>query len=303
MSKHHTTEADAIADLVTPKAFSIPVEEETVIVIPDGNGGSKLVSGRELLKPYDTRPRRRMGTARLDDLASFAAHVNRNKGASSALFATKEPSPTLLAILDYHDAGPETTDAIGESGVARFSTHRAAYHFPHSDEWNAWTRVSSSLSQAAFAEFLEDRAVDVIEPRRASEATVELCASLELTLATPGRIMELSKGLAVRVNSKVAAAVNLASGEGQFTYATEHQDEQGASLKIPKAFLISLPVFAEDAPYQVLVRMRYRVKDGGVTWSLTPHDLPRILTHAFTIAAKGASEATGLPLFFGLPEA
>lgn len=300
MNPEHTTEADAIADLVTPTTLVLPLTEQTVVIIPDGNGGAKLVPSRELLKTYDTRPRRRIGTARLDDLTSFAAHVNRNKGPSSALFASKAPTPSLLAVFDYNDAGPE----LPEGNAARFGHHRAAYHFPASDEWAAWSsKQLANLSQTAFAEFLEDRAVDVIEPKRASEATADLCASLDLALASPARIMELSKGLAVRVNSKVAAAVNLASGEGQFTYATEHQDEAGASLKIPKAFLISLPVFAEDAPYQVLVRMRYRVKEGHVTWTLAPHDLPRILAHAFTIAAKGAAEATGLPLFLGQPEA
>lgn len=67
-----------------------------------------------------------------------------------------------------------------------------------SDEWKAWSaRSLATLTQSAFAEFLEDRAVDVIEPKRASASTSELCAALDLALASPARIMELSRGLAV----------------------------------------------------------------------------------------------------------
>lgn len=298
-STDHTTEAEAVADIVRAVPSVITLSEKSVILLPSVDGPAKLVPSIDLLRAYDTRPRRRAGLARLDDLASFEAHVKRHRAPNSALFASKD-GPALLAVFDYNDPGPE---APGET-TARFGQHRAEYRFPLSDEWKAWSaRSLATLTQSAFAEFLEDRAVDVIEPKRASTSTSELCASLDLALASPARIMELSRGLAVRVNSKIAAAVNLASGEGQFTYATEHQDEQGASLKIPKGFLISLPVFEKDAPYQVLVRMRYRVKDGHVAWTLAPHDLPRILSHAFDLAAKNAAQSTGLPLFFGSPEA
>jgi hypothetical protein len=300
----HTTEAAAVAALVTPTAFAIDLRERTAIVHPNGTGSAALVSAREMLEAYDARPRRREGCSTLADLASFTAFVVRYRSPDSVLFAERLPSPRgmspgarLLAVFDFHDAGPEDP----ETSRARFGQHRAGYAFPPSEPWVAWTATIERLAQAQFADFLEDRIVDIIEPKTANASTLDLVDRLGLTLASPARVLELSKGLAVRVNSKVAAAVNLASGEGQFTFATEHQDEAGAVLKIPNAFVISLPVFDKDAPYQVVVRLRYRVKDGAVTWSLLPHDLPRIFAHAFETAAARVARLTDLPLFFGSP--
>lgn len=282
----------------------IAPEERRVYVTFDGKGDPHYQSARKLLAEYDTRPRHRQGTATFEDLESFIRHANRFKGESSALFASRSGAPTLTSVIDYHDAGPEPTDGDLEGqGRARFGKHRGVYRFPLADEWRAWTGVKADLSQADFAAFLESRVLDIIDPKRAGDGLQDLLRDLGgLALASPSRILELSRGLAVRVNAKVATAVSLASGEAQFSYATEHQDAQGAPLKVPSAFAIVVPVFERGEAFQLLVRLRYRVSQGAVTWTIAVHNADKALAIAFEGACEEAQAKTELPLFFGTPE-
>lgn len=294
-------DAEVIAEIVSDHMRDgqvIELDERKVLLTIGQDGATKVVPMRDLLAPYDTRPRRREGIAYFEDLDSFVAHANRFKGSTSALFGSRGKTPQLVSVLDYHQAGEDTD---GER--ARFGRHRGSYRFPLSAEWQAWHNPSlGKLGQQDFAEFLESRIVDVVDPKRAGDAIADLVSTLGVTLATPPRLLELSRGLQVRVNSKVAQQVTLASGEGQLLYAEEHADEKGAPLKIPTAFLIGIPVFEREDAYQLLVRLRYRVSQGAVTWALQVHDAERALVDAFEGSCKEAQEQTGLPLFFGLPE-
>ena len=292
------TEADAVAAIVANRPRTIQLTEREVVLVPSGHGAFQAVPSRKFLEAYDTKPDRRRGTAVLEDLDSFVAHTNRFKGPTSVLFASiADGSPRLTSVLDYHEPGDDEIEG------AKFGQHRGLYTFPLSEQWEAWTQVATAkLTQADFAEFLESRVLDVIDPKRAGEATSDLVADLGVSLTTASRLLELSRGLQVRVNSKVAQAVSLSNGETQFSYATEHQDEKGAPLKIPNAFLIGIPVFDREDAYQLLVRLRYRVREGSVSWSLEPHNTSKALADAFEGACKEAQEQTGLPLFYGRPE-
>ncbi len=298
------TEADAVAEIAAARGRGphvLSVAERQTIVTLDKDGRPTFTSARTLLQEYDARPRRRRGTASFADLPSFVAHANRFKGESSALFASSEDGPELISVLDYHDAGP--SDPVDLSARAQWGQHRGLYRFPLSEEWRAWTGLSArGLDQTAFAEFLETRIADVIDPKRAGEGLADLVQDQGLGLASPSRILELSKGLTVRVNSRVAAAVVLASGESQLSYATEHQDDKGQPLKVPTAFAIAIPVFERGDVFQFLVRLRYRVVQSSVTWILSVHNTERALAVAFEEACTTARDETGLPLFFGAPE-
>src|SRR6185295_9776949 len=115
--------------------------------------------------------------------------------------------PKLVSVFDYHAPGKPA-----------FCQHRGVYAFPLSDEWLAWQRASRSMSQVDFAQFVEDRLLDVASPDAAPPATSQLCISLGLTLATPTQLMALSRGLTVRAEQKASQAVTLSSGELQVSF-------------------------------------------------------------------------------------
>jgi uncharacterized protein YfdQ (DUF2303 family) len=280
----------------------------TVVVLPEGK---TLHSLKPFFDEVRLVPERLKGTARLTTLESFIEHVLRFKDNGTAIFCAdyNSPNPKLIAVFDYSYA--ETVIGIEEGSTAkteirpRFGQHRAQYDFPLSDEWRAWKGMADkgAISQAQFAEFLEERIADVLPPEEAGEQTRRFAEQLGMTMASPQRLLGLSRGLSVRVSSKVTNVQNLSSGEGEFQYSEEHQNEAGAPLKVPGAFVLSLPVFRNGAPYQVPVRLRYQVSGGQVTWRFVLQRIDRVWDHAMNEACKLAATETGRPLYYGSPEA
>lgn len=259
--------------------------------------GRKLENIKPYLDKYLKAPERKTGTATFTTPDSFIGHINRTKDTDSVVFVDDNPAgPSMLAVYDYNRTGGE--------GAPRFGDHRAKYSFPLSDEWKAWKKVQESpLEMAAFAEFLEDRIVDVILPAEAQDRVKEFAVNLGLTLATPQQLMTLSRGLKVNVESQVASAQNLSSGEAQISFSEKHKDEGGGDLRVPGGFAISIPVFRGDAAYHVPVRLRYRVAGGRVLWFVSLHGVDALFSDAIELAREKVAKETSLPTFFGSPEA
>ncbi len=293
-----SSEAAAVADIVHEhiKAKLLAVGDEKVLILPRGLRAHSI---KPFIDEYRTAPERRTGTAQLGDLASFIAHTERFSDEHSALFASPNPkAPSLTAVLDYH----EKTD----KGAPRFGQHRGVYAFPLSDEWIAWTAQNGKpMDQRRFAEFLEDRIVDILSVAsgEAGKLAQGLADAIQVAFAPAGRLLDISRGLSIKVNAKVTSAQNLATGEVQISYVTTHDDGDVPGVKVPGAFLIGIPVFRNGDGFQIPVRLRYRLNDGALTWYYELHGADRIFDAAFREACDKASHATGLPLYVGTPEA
>lgn len=305
------SEAQAVADIVTEHVkpqvltlarplgaaelagqYNTPAGVE-VLVLPEGLEAHSI---KKYFDEHKSAPDRREGVAKLFDLESFVAHANRFKDEGSALFANPSVSnPAIRCVLDYHPAGA--------SAAPRFGRHIGLYEFPLSDEWKAWTSQNGKgMGQKDFAVWLEDHVLEILSPEKAGEIAKQLAEQVGIEFASPAKILELSRGFSVRSNAKVKQVNNLATGEVQVQYATEHQDEQGAPIKVPGGFLVALPVFRGGAVYQLGVRLRYRLQHGEVVWFFDIHRADRVFRHALDEACASAKDQTGLPLFLGSPE-
>lgn len=291
-----TAIANLVKDLLNPTIgkVSTPDGAEAQVLILPGRAPQSI---KALVDEYRKAPERRRGTAELTDLESFIAHVNRFKDDDSAIFAQRDPSdPRLLAVIDYH--------RMTHEGAPRFGEHRALYAFPLADEWRVWAAMNGKqMSQAQFASFLEDHIADVVDPAGALDSARSIMDMLLCKFASPSRLMDLARGLTVRVDSIVANQQNLASGESVVRFETTHTDERGAPLEVPGAFLIGIPVFRSGARYQLAARLRYRVQNGKVTWWFDLYRAQETFDHAFGEACELAATKTELPLFYGNPEA
>jgi uncharacterized protein YfdQ (DUF2303 family) len=257
--------------------------------------GRKVQSIKPLLDEYLEAPERKKGTAGMTTLTSFQAHVNRHKDADSVVFMDDNPkAPALLCVYDYNKAGP--------TGDPRFGQHRARYAFPVSDEWRAWTSTGT-MSQEAFAHFIEDRLLDVMDPTLGGDSIKEFAVNLMIDLAPPRRLMELSRGLQIHVGQRVVNAMNLSTGEAQIQFVEEHKTEAGANLRLPGGFVVAIPVFRGGVRYQIGVRLRYRVTNGAITWAVEPYRTQRVFDDAIAEAVKATADATALPVIYGTPEA
>lgn len=248
------------------------------------------------------KPRFRHGTAAMLTLDSLIEHANRFKDADSALFANDDrKAPSITSVLDYHPQG-----AISSP---RFGRHRATFNFPLSDEWKAWTESNKTvMKMATFAEFVEDRIIDILylipgEDELSDDLTKFISAGGgEAVIATPQRLVELSRGLKVNEESVVKEVVNLNSGEGQILFESQHTNGSGQPLRVPSLFLIAIPVFRNGPLYRMAARLRYRKTVEGIVFWYDLWRADRVFDHAFAEGCERACVETELPIFFGKPE-
>lgn len=283
---------DTVKNLAEAEVLDIErgsADECQVLVLPEGKSIHSL---KEFVDEYLEAPERKQGTAAFTQLDSLIAYINRHKSEQSVVFVDdRDPKkPAIRAHFDPHGAQQAPAGRYGFG---------AAYHFPLSAEWVTWT-TCREMNQEQFANFLEERIFDVLDPANVGEKAKAMAVDLGLTIASPSRLLELSRNLAVAVDARVSQNVNLGTGEGHIVFAEEHKDQQGAPLKVPGAFAIGIPVFRLGAPYQVFVRLRYRLGEGRrILWSLVPSGLDRVFDHAIEEAAKKVAELTQLPVFRG----
>jgi len=303
------TEADAIAEIISKQAtaeiiqLKSPFPEDAtipgsipLIARPTTGGQIAVESAKKLLEEYRTAPARRTGTARFVDLDSFILHVNRFKDEHSLVFANPDRSnPALTAVLNYHEK-----DA---TGAPRFGDHRSAYAFPLSDEWKYWQQKhDEKLDQEDFAQVIEDRIDDVIEPGAATKTAKEFADEYGVTFATRARLIELSKGLAINVGRKVVNQRNGQTGELRLQFEETHSDAGGGALNVPDAVLLSIPVVRNGPLYQVPARLRYRVNGGVITWWFNLHRTDVVFEDAFKESCDKVLDRTQLNVLLGSPE-
>ncbi|PLX36975.1 MAG: hypothetical protein C0605_07860 [Hyphomicrobiales bacterium] len=293
-------------------------EQRQILASPDGLAKFKIDSVKKLLAEYLETPEHRTGIAVMLDIPSLIAHANRFKNSNSALFATHGESMTLTAKLDYHDAC-NTEDKNGKlqpatNPLPRFCRHSTKYRFPFSPEWNAWMAADgNTMNQVQFAEFLEDRIMDVMAPPEwltentngITDSDKQLAEMVSRTGGRPcghQRLMELSRGLKVHDNQTVTDKFNTSTGETSIQFESTHKDTDGKPIKVPNLFLIAIPVFKDGPLYRIAVRLRYRLGGGKIQWTLMLHRPDIFRDHAFREACEEARDKTGLPLFYGTPE-
>lgn len=252
---------------------------------------------KSILDEYAQAPDRREGTVTLHTLDALAAHANRAKDENSVAFVDAlSAQPRIVVVYDYH--------APGQGGGQRFGRYRARYEFPLDEAWLAWRKVDGvEMGQGAFARFLDERLADIADPGEAGEKAQKLARLTGRDYAPASRLAGIAAGLEVNVKNKVANAVNLSTGETNLVFAEEHTDTKGQPLRVPRAFLVAVPVFRNGALYQLPVQIQYRVKDGAIGWTLRLHQPQRCIDDAVGEAAAKLREGTGLLVLDGTPDA
>lgn len=283
------TEVEAVKQLTIegatqPRALTLtgPAGPFSVLARPAGNGAWVIDSTKKLEDERLERPERREGTTTLHSIASFLAMFDRWADPGSIIFAD-QGGPRLTGIIDYHPEGYEAEP--------RFGRHRLVYEFPHAEEWTRWRAFDGQWQkQEEFAQRIEDVVVDIDTGEHLLTMAREFSDRFGgVKFAGPSALLELSRGLAVRVGAAVKNAVKLQSGEAQVNFVVEHTDIDGKPLQVPAAFLINIPVFRDGATYQLPVRLRYRVTGGTILWATDLYRPDRVLKHAFEAVVDEAA--------------
>lgn len=294
------TEAEEVAKIARSGGEAKIVEvaesdEEKVryLVLPTATGlTAKSVEGD--LDERRMTPRRKRGVAKLSKFDSFLKFVDRHRTPETTIFVyLKNGGWNLRALFNPHAGGE------GSPGHGDFGAHLA---LAHGEAFAAWDKVNGKpLSQADFAELVEARIAEITDPIEAFASSRETAARIQCEYATPSRMLGLSKGLSVRVESHVKEAINLANGETKFVYDESIRGDEGADLTVPGAFLATFPIFDGGTHYQIPIRIRYRATRGaGVVWSLQIYRMDLAIEHAIGEMIAGA-RAEGLTVFEGEP--
>ena len=268
-----TTEADSIRamaiDACSPNFAGYPADGESApyVVVPPGHA----VYGLEDLFPS---PLRKRGTVVANDAASFCAVVLDQKTDGTRLYGDVNP-PRFTAVFNDHFARG-----------AGWRDHRATYACPLSPEWTIWTGANKrTMTQEAFAQFIEDNAPDCVAPDSAT-------------------MIEISRTLEAKKKVNFASGIRLSNGQSELTYEEEITGTAGkGKLQIPETFQIGIAVLQGGPRYAVVARLRYRIQDKGqlVLW----FDLDRphkVIEDAARDVWDKVQADTGLKIINGRPE-
>lgn len=289
---------DAVRELSGAEVTDVTraaVGDATVAILPSGK---TVVDLKPILDNWLEKPERRKGTATLTDAASFVAHVNRFAAPASAVFANPRPdAPSLTAVFDYHEGGPDAK-------VADWLRHRATYAPQLSAEWKAWTgKQGQAMSQADFATFIEDRITDVVVPNLDDPKIKTFADLVQGKFASPSDLLQLSRGLSINVETGIKQAVTLSTGEISVRYEETHKDGEGAPISVANLFQICVPVFYAGPLYRIAARLRYRLHAGKITWSYLLARPDVVFDDAFRGIVERVTKETTAPVFLGSPEA
>ncbi|MCY1282778.1 hypothetical protein D9M68_341850 [compost metagenome] len=236
---------EALNHLVTlVQALGKPIDHaglaNPIALVPDGVS----IEGLEQHLPSPVRIRQRVSVL---DAATFIAYVQRFTSPACAVFCSGPEGRTFTAVLDYH-----------QPGQPAWATHTATYRCPNTVEWGRWKEKDSKrMSQADFAEFIEDNVRDIVQPEKEARAP------------SAADMLEISRTLEAKKNICFRQGIRLDNGQVQLTYNEQIDGRAGETgqLNIPEQFFIGVKPFLGGDAFLVAARFRYRIQEGQlVMW-------------------------------------
>lgn len=208
----------------------------------------------------------------VDDRASMTAFVNRFSDDTTVLIADFD-ALTISALLDFHDP---TDDAGVFPGASDF---RALFKLLPSEEFLRWDAMEGKMhSQADFAEFLDENAVDIADP-------------------DPATMVEISRELEATIGAVFKSKVAPESGDRAFQYETETHTK--GDIVVPKQFSLNIPLYNGEGPEVLQARFRFRATPDGLLLGFVWHRVEYQRRAFFNSIATQIAEDTGCPVFAG----
>lgn len=230
------TEAAVVAELADQNAEAqrVPVATGEVYLVRDGMGGLSILDTDE----YAEVPRRDTGARSVTDALSFVNYVNRHAHRGTEVYAHTNTSK-VVALIDSHE---------GAGLNPGWQKHRVSLDLEHSKPWLAWTKADGTLfEQAEFADFIDDRWNDVIDPE-------------------PARMVDIARTFQANTKVSFESALREASGDVnlQFVEDTTAKAGQKGNIEIPARIQLALRPYVGGPIYSIWASFRYRLRSGQV---------------------------------------
>lgn len=271
------TDSDSIIEAARLGAEPTTLEPGTIYLAPRSDGGHDVVDldTNEHRRRSQAAPARKTGHVSFTEHESLAAYVNGHKADDATTLWADRDKGTIVAVLNDHST----------LATAGWGDHRATLTLQQSPAWKAWSAANGrTFEQVAFADFIEDRLADVDKPDGAH--LLEVAQSIQ---ATKGVVMK--------------SAARLDNGEVKFRYEEQVDAKAGqqGDLTIPTRLALGIAPFDGLDLYRVEARLRFRLANGSVSFSVHLDRPEDVLRAAFAAVADAVADATELPVFFGSP--
>lgn len=239
------------------------------ILVPDG---FRLEAAHD---PHALPPHIVKTAVVVDQRASLSAYVNRFSDPRSILIADYDTG-SIKAVLDWHS---DNQNGEYEPLLGMPREHTCTLKLRPSEEFKRWAEMENSFhGQAEFAAFLEENAVDVIDPE-------------------PAVLIEISRDLEGTQGVTFKSSTRLENGDRSFVYETETRAK--GDIKVPREFVLSIPLYDGEEPVPLRCAFRWRINGGQLQMGFVWRRVEYQRRAHFAQIATAASEETGRPVFFG----
>jgi uncharacterized protein YfdQ (DUF2303 family) len=269
-------DAQVVADLAQQAAartaFPI-VEGKTLGVITEPG---QTLTTFDLTK-YSETPERKTGRVGLSDADSFVLYILRHKAPDETTVWANVDAGTLIAVLNDH------TNLTDDGGWA---DHRATLQLKYTEDWKFWLGMDGKLlPQTAFAEHLEEGALNIIDPSAAD-------------------MLEIAQSFQAKRGVSFKSSTRLKSGEVglQYEETTDARAGVKGTIEIPDSFTLKLQPFDGGPEFtDITARFRYRIVDGVLTLGYKVNRPDLVARAAFNEITASVSEGIQLPVMAGVP--
>ncbi|AQW29058.1 DUF2303 family protein [Ralstonia syzygii subsp. celebesensis] len=229
-------------------------------------------------------PVRKRATVRLKDADSFIDYVKRHGSLTSS---------TIWGTANYQEGKVAFTAIINDHGEddskPQWRDHTARFAPEFSEEWRRWFgKNRTPMSQVEFAAFIEENLADVACPDNAG-------------LPTGAQMLEMALSFEANQDMRFKSAVRLSNGGVQMSFVQDDDAQTLAKMQLFERFALGIPVFWNGDAYRIDARLRYRVRDGKLTFWYELIRQDKALEDATVTLIKKIREQTGTLFFFGDP--
>lgn len=236
---------------------------------------------------FDDAPRRKVARVRLLDADSFIDYVLRHGAAIDT---------TIWCQADYKAGRVDFSAIINDHGPSETSAawrdHRAQFTPVFSEEWLRWTGSNKKVfSQSEFAAFIEDNLKDIT-----SNPDVP-----GQVLPTGAQMLEMAISFEANQDMKFKSAIRLQNGGVQMSFSQDDDVQTIQKMQCFDRFAIGIPVFWNGDGYLVEARLRYRVREGKLTFWYELIRQDKTLEAATKTTIDAIRTKTNTPFFFGDP--
>jgi uncharacterized protein YfdQ (DUF2303 family) len=228
---------DAGIELAGPKRLD-EIGRFFSVVTPAG-AQHHVVDLEQHLDRYLENPRRKTGVYQAHTGDAFVSYMEKHARPESEVWADLT-NRSVTAVINAHDK---------TGGDAGWGDHKLVLQLQHTPAWLAWTKYDGrNLTQLEFAELLEERSLDVVDPDAAT-------------------LMEITRSFKATKKVAFESGNHLSTGEVQFVYREEVEGKSGGKagqVSMPEQFYLALAPFEGGKQYKVLARLRFSISEGGL---------------------------------------